>query len=71
QGNGVRINAVLPNSPAARLGLAPGDVVRQVGSVRVGDSRDFAQAFARYRLAGKVTLLIQRGGKGYYVSLAV
>ncbi|WMW64351.1 trypsin-like peptidase domain-containing protein [Nitratidesulfovibrio liaohensis] len=68
---GVRINAVLPNSPAARLGLAPGDVVRQVGSVRVGNPRDFAQAFARYRLAGKVTLLIQRGGKGYYVSLAV
>ncbi|NHZ47167.1 peptidase, partial [Desulfovibrio sp. XJ01] len=52
-------------------GLAPGDVVRQVGSVRVGTPRDFAQAFARYRLAGKVTLLIQRGGKGYYVSLAV
>ncbi len=68
---GVRINAVLPSSPAARLGLAPGDVVRQVGSVRVGNTRDFAQAFARYRLAGKVTLLIQRGGKGYYVSLAL
>ncbi len=71
QGSGVRINAVLPNSPAARLGLSPGDVVRQVGGVRVTNTRDFAQAFARHRLAGKVTLLIQRGGKGYYVSLAV
>jgi Do/DeqQ family serine protease len=71
QGNGVRINAVLPNSPAARLGLFPGDVVRQVGGVRVNSTRDFAQAFARHRLAGKVTLLIQRAGKGYYVSLAV
>ena len=68
---GVRINAVLPNSPAARLGLSPGDVVRQVGGVRVNSTRDFAQAFARHRLAGKVTLLIQRAGKGYYVSLAV
>lgn len=68
---GVRIDAVLPNSPAIRLVLAPGDMLRQVGGVRVNALRDFVQAFARHRLAGKVTLLVQRRGNGYYVVLAV
>ncbi|MBT8762324.1 trypsin-like peptidase domain-containing protein [Desulfohalobiaceae bacterium Ax17] len=70
-GHGIRVQEIRPRSPAAKLGLAPGDILVKIGGVAVKNVQDLARAFKRYRLKNTILLLVIRAGQGYYVRLRV
>ncbi|SKA72526.1 serine protease, S1-C subfamily, contains C-terminal PDZ domain [Paucidesulfovibrio gracilis DSM 16080] len=68
---GTRIERVLPDTPAARLGLQQGDILLRVGNVRVREAADLATAFLYYRLQHTLLMRVQRGNGLYYVKMNV
>ena len=59
--HGVVVRAIHEGSPAAHVGLMPGDMVRAVNSLEVDTLEDFRRAVMRARRGGSAVLLIQRG----------
>jgi Do/DeqQ family serine protease len=57
----VVVKAVARGSPAARFGLQPGDLVREVNSTEVNTLAEFRKAASRARRSGELVLLVQRG----------
>ncbi len=57
----VVVRKVTPRSPAGRLGLQPGDLVREVNSTEVQTLAEFRKAASRARRSGRMVLLVQRG----------
>ncbi len=57
----VVVQKVLRASPSARVGIRPGDVVREVNSTEIGTLAEFRRAAARARRSGQLVLLVQRG----------
>jgi Do/DeqQ family serine protease len=55
------VRAVRRGTPAARQGLEPGDLVREVNSREVATLADFRRLASRARRGGQLVLLIQRG----------
>ena len=55
------VRAVRRGTPAARAGLEPGDLVREVNSREVSTLADFRRLAARARRGGQLVLLVQRG----------
>ncbi len=66
---GVVITAVEPDSFLAGIGVAPGDVIRQVGDQPVQNRQDFEKALVKHRLQDAVVVLVQRGSQGYYITV--
>jgi carboxyl-terminal processing protease len=67
---GLRIVDVFPGSPAARAGLARGDLVVGVGTTSLASrSAEFAQGLIRGKPGTTVTLKIVSGGKPRTVSI--
>jgi Do/DeqQ family serine protease len=66
---GVMINQVTPNSAGGRIGLSPGDVIRQVNQSPVNNEKDFNKAILEAGGRDSALLLVQRGRYGYYVTL--
>jgi len=66
---GVVITQVEAGSPAERIGIRPGDVIRQINSLEINDLKDFKKAISSLGNDRSVLLLIQRGSQGYYVTL--
>ena len=60
---GVLINGVLQNSPAAKAGIQPGDLIMQVAGQVVGDVPDMLSRVAALQPGEVATLLLQRNGK--------
>jgi serine protease Do len=48
-------------SPAARMGLAAGDIIREVNSREVSNLAEFRRLALRARRSGQLVLLVQRG----------
>jgi len=67
----LRVASVRQGGPARTLGLEPGDRVRKIAGYSVSSYADFARAFQRYRMNGRVLMLVERGGRGYYVKLRI
>jgi len=57
----VVVKTVSRGSPAARLGLQAGDLVREVNSTEVSTLSEFRRAASRARRSGELVLLVQRG----------
>jgi Do/DeqQ family serine protease len=57
----VAIKAVDRGSPAARVGLQPGDLVREVNSTEVEGLTELRRLAGKARRAGRIVLLVQRG----------
>jgi Do/DeqQ family serine protease len=57
----VVVKDVAPRSPAAQVGIRPGDLVREVNSAEVSSVAGFRKAAARARRSGQLVLLFQRG----------
>jgi Do/DeqQ family serine protease len=53
--------AIHRGSPAARVGMAPGDLIREVNSREVSTVAEFRKQAARARRSGQLVLLVQRG----------
>ena len=60
-GTVVVVRGIVHGSPAARVGLAEGDMVREVNSTEVSSLAQFRGAAARARRSGQLVLLVQRG----------
>jgi S1-C subfamily serine protease len=57
----VVVRTVARGSAAARVGIEPGDLVREVNSTEVQTLGDFRRAASRARRSGRLVLLVQRG----------
>jgi Do/DeqQ family serine protease len=57
----VVVRKVAPASAAARVGIQPGDLVREVNSTEVQTLAEFQRAASRARRSGRLVLLVQRG----------
>ena len=57
----ILVQRVAPMSPAARVGILPGDWVRAINSEKILGMENVGRALARSYWRGQVILLIQRG----------
>jgi Do/DeqQ family serine protease len=65
---GVLIIEMNRGSHLDRIGVMPGDIIRQIDEEHVENVADFKAAIVKYRNKPSVVLLIQRHGHLYYVS---
>ena len=66
--NGVLIIKLQRGSHLNRIGVRPGDIIRQMDEVRVDTLADFKAAIVKYRNRRSVVLLIQRDGNLYHIN---
>ncbi len=66
---GVVISDLLNESYLARIGVRPGDVIRQIDQLTVGSIEEFQQAIVKYRHKKTVVILLQRSDQGYYITV--
>jgi serine protease Do len=66
---GQSIAAVRPGSAAARIGLAPGDMVLKLNGRAVPNESDWRDALIAARENSSVLLLVRRGRAGYHITL--
>lgn len=62
---GVPITDVLDDSPAARAGIRPGDVLLRLGGTAVNDADAAARALGLYAVGAPVEIELLRDGKGH------
>src|SRR5256714_3594645 len=61
--NGALVANVSPNSPAARAGLKPSDLIIAIESQQIDDPNAFDYRFATRQLGGSAQIDVQRSGK--------
>ena len=66
---GMVVMEVIPNSAAGKIGINPGDIIRQMNQKRVDNEEDYNKAVAEMNNPDRILLLVQRGRQGYYVTL--
>jgi Do/DeqQ family serine protease len=69
--SGIQVSKVRSDGPAAEIGLGPGDVILQVGGDAVGTREEYGHGVLAASQRGKIMLLVQRGRRGYYVSIPI
>ncbi|NOY52848.1 MAG: Do family serine endopeptidase [Deltaproteobacteria bacterium] len=67
---GVVLKKVGRHSEAYRIGLRPGDLIRQVNSIPVSSLKDYQEAMEQVLNAENVVLMVVRDGVGYSVTLS-
>ena len=66
---GVRIQNVVPNSPAARAGLRANDIILKINKHNVKDDNDFSMYLkSRFFPGNTITLLVKRNQNTFSVS---
>jgi Do/DeqQ family serine protease len=68
---GALVASVSVNSPAARAGLRPGDLVTAIDGQPVDDPNAFDYRFATKPLGGRATLAIERQGKASTINVTL
>jgi aminopeptidase N len=71
QGEGAKIEALVPDSPAAQAGLQPGDVILQLDGQKIADLRAFSEALKKLTPNQTVEVLVQRGDARLTVKVTV
>lgn len=66
---GVVISKVQDNSAAARVGIEPGDIIRQIDDMAINDLKDFRKAMVDVNQQSSAVFLVQRRNRGYYITL--
>ena len=66
---GVVIEALDRQSHLARIGVRPGDVIRQIDEMTINNLKDFDKAITRYRHKASLVILVQRGDQLYYLTV--
>ncbi len=62
-GEGMRIDGVTDGKPAAKAGLKTGDVVLQLGEIRVRDMMSYMKALSAFKSGDRAELIYEREGK--------
>jgi len=62
-GDGVRVAAVTPDSPASQAGIQKDDVLKQIGDMAVHQLRDLSEALKQHQPGDKVKVVFERGGE--------
>lgn len=68
---GVLVQSVGPGSPAAKLGMKPGDILYRIGNKRIKKMDDFANAFLHYRMQLRMLLSVERKGALHNVRMTM
>ena len=68
---GVLIRRVRKGSPAGEIGLDRGDRILEVDGEAAGDREDYDRLVLASAQRSRVLLLVQRGQRGYYVTLKI
>lgn len=55
--------SVLPDSPAAKAGLAEGDIITKVNGIELDENTSLGNALGRFQVDDRVTLTVIRDGK--------
>ncbi|MEK9629633.1 MAG: Do family serine endopeptidase [Nitrospinota bacterium] len=66
---GMVVINVVPKSPSDRIGITPGDVIRQVNQDPIDTEEDYNKSIADLNNPDRILMLVQRGRQGYYVTL--
>ncbi len=66
---GAVISEIRRDAYLARIGVRPGDIIRQIDETAVKDTKDFEKAVIKYRNKSSVVILVQRGGQEYYITV--
>ncbi len=67
--SGVVVTRVDPKGPADKIGIEPGDVIRQVGNRSIENMDDFREATLIASVLESVFIIVQRGNYLYHVRL--
>lgn len=62
-GSGMRIDGVTEGKPASRAGLQTGDVVTQLGEIKVVDMMSYMQALSKFKKGEKAKIIYKRGNQ--------
>ena len=68
---GVEIDKLDPDSYLSRIGVTPGDIIRQIDDQTINNLEDFKKAIVKFRQKISIVILLVRGGRGYYISLTL
>jgi len=71
EGTGAVVTKVIPGSPAANLGLEPGDIIHQIGNRRLASGIDLLSSFLRNRMQKTILMKVQRGRNLYSARLTL
>ncbi|MHC1712048.1 MAG: PDZ domain-containing protein [Solidesulfovibrio sp.] len=66
-----QVAKVAAGSPAAKLGLRPGDVLVQIGGEKLAGQKEFTRAVYVNRMHRTVLVMIERDGRGYYARMNI
>jgi serine protease Do len=66
---GMAVSKVRTGSPAAEIGLEPGDIILQVGGEEASTDDEFAHGVMLAFQRGSFPMLVQRGRRGYYITI--
>ena len=67
--SGVLITELRNGTYLARVGAGPGDVIRRIDDFEINTVADFKAAIVKFRRKKSVVLLLQRGHRGYYITV--
>ena len=62
-GDGMRIDGIIDDRPAQKAGMEKGDVVTQMGEVKVNDMRSYMEGLSKFKKGDKANVTIMRDGK--------
>jgi serine protease Do len=66
---GVMVSSVDEDSPAARAGIRPGDVITEANRAPLKSARDFSRILGQVRRGQNLLLLVRRDGNSRFVVL--
>jgi S1-C subfamily serine protease len=66
---GVVISELNKQSYLARIGVKPGDIIRQIDDIPVTNTNDFEKAVIKYRNKTSMVILLQRGNQLYNITV--
>jgi len=67
-GNGMRIDGVSENKPAAKAGLQKNDIITKLGSHTVSGVEDYMSALSKFSAGDKTTVTIIRGAQNEVIT---